>query len=128
MAGDDEATPSNKKSSVDMKRKTEEIGEEEERLKIWDCGSPLYDSHELVSMNYLIEKKFMKFPYHNRSLRGNGQSSRNSSSRIEEVVDASKKQRNIADGERKKKLKLSVIAKICTRIMSWKMMKCIKNH
>lgn len=111
-----------------MKKKTEEVDEEEERLKIWDCGSPLYDSHELVTINYLIENKFMKFPYHDRSFRGKDKSSRNSSARIEEVLDASKKQRTVADGERKTKLKLRAIAKICSRIMSWKMMKCIKSH
>uniref|UniRef100_M0ZGG5 Uncharacterized protein n=1 Tax=Solanum tuberosum TaxID=4113 RepID=M0ZGG5_SOLTU len=132
MAGDTEKTPSNKKSSVAMKKKTEEIeelGEEEEKMKTWDCGSPLYDSHELVSIYSLIEKKIMKFPYHNRSIRRNVQSAHISSSRIDqEVIDASKKQKNIVDGGRKKKLKLSVIAKISSRIMSWKMLKCIKHN
>ncbi|KAK4738883.1 hypothetical protein R3W88_002580 [Solanum pinnatisectum] len=115
-----------------MKKKTgeiEELGEEEEKMKTWDCGSPLYDSHELVSIYSLIEKKFMRFPYHNRAIRGNVQSAHTSSSRIDqEVIDASKKQKNIVDGGRKKKLKLSVIAKISSRIMSWKMLKCIKHN
>uniref|UniRef100_A0A494G9C5 Uncharacterized protein n=1 Tax=Solanum lycopersicum TaxID=4081 RepID=A0A494G9C5_SOLLC len=119
-------------ASVAMKKKTgeiEEIGGEEEKKNTWDCGSPLYDSHEVVSIYSLIEKKFMSFPYHNRSIRGNVQSANASSSRVnQEVIDASKKQKKIVDGGRKKKLKLSVIAKISSRIMSWKMFKCIKHN
>lgn len=35
---------------------------EEEKAK-WDCGSPLYDSYELVSLNHLIDRNLMVFPY-----------------------------------------------------------------
>lgn len=30
---------------------------------IWDCGSPLYDSHELVSIAYTIERHMMAWPH-----------------------------------------------------------------
>ncbi|PIN26539.1 hypothetical protein CDL12_00709 [Handroanthus impetiginosus] len=36
-------------------------------LKIWDCGSPLYDSYEVVAVSHLIEKNFMIFPNYNLS-------------------------------------------------------------
>ncbi|CAA2951659.1 uncharacterized protein LOC111410948 [Olea europaea var. sylvestris] len=43
-------------------------GEEKERtLKVWDCGSPLYDSYELVSVSHVIERHFMVFPYLTKS-------------------------------------------------------------
>ncbi|GAB4844571.1 hypothetical protein Ancab_037969 [Ancistrocladus abbreviatus] len=29
----------------------------------WDCGSPLYDLHELVSMGFLIERHTMVLPF-----------------------------------------------------------------
>ncbi|KAL8235851.1 hypothetical protein R6Q59_016932 [Mikania micrantha] len=31
--------------------------------KIWDCGSPLYDSHELVSITNVLDRHMMKFPH-----------------------------------------------------------------
>ncbi|KAK7292783.1 hypothetical protein RJT34_15636 [Clitoria ternatea] len=30
---------------------------------IWDCGSPLYDSFELVSLSHVIERHMMGSPY-----------------------------------------------------------------
>lgn len=29
---------------------------------VWDCGSPLYDSYELVSLTHIIERHFMYLP------------------------------------------------------------------
>ncbi|GKU96707.1 hypothetical protein SLEP1_g9914 [Rubroshorea leprosula] len=56
-------------SITQMKKKTSEnraIGKEEEEEKavsaIWDCGSPLYDSFELVSLSHLIERHLMVLP------------------------------------------------------------------
>ncbi|GMJ00943.1 hypothetical protein HRI_003763500 [Hibiscus trionum] len=31
-------------------------------LDIWDCGSPLYDSYELVSLSHKIERHLMTLP------------------------------------------------------------------
>ncbi|GJW80547.1 putative RNA-directed DNA polymerase [Tanacetum coccineum] len=48
------------------------IEEQEEGLasKIWDCGSPLYDSYELASITNVLDRHLMKFPYViNRSTR-----------------------------------------------------------
>ncbi|CAI9772660.1 unnamed protein product [Fraxinus pennsylvanica] len=36
--------------------------EEEAAASIWDCGSPLYDSFELVSFTYFIERHMMVLP------------------------------------------------------------------
>ncbi|KAK8639672.1 hypothetical protein V6N13_138044 [Hibiscus sabdariffa] len=48
----------------------EKNGEEEEaKFAIWDCGSPLYDSYELVSLSHLIERHLMKLPYLGSSKR-----------------------------------------------------------
>lgn len=30
---------------------------------LWDCGSPFYDSFEVVSIHYIIDKHRMKLPY-----------------------------------------------------------------
>ncbi|KAM1068844.1 hypothetical protein ACFX2I_000767 [Malus domestica] len=36
---------------------------EDEEFGIWDCGSPLYDSYEFVSISHLIERHLMALPY-----------------------------------------------------------------
>ncbi|XWS35873.1 hypothetical protein CRYUN_Cryun20dG0034100 [Craigia yunnanensis] len=41
---------------------TKEKNGDAEAFAIWDCGSPLYDSYELVSLSYLIERHLMKLP------------------------------------------------------------------
>ncbi|KAG2725476.1 hypothetical protein I3760_01G068300 [Carya illinoinensis] len=43
-------------------KEIEEGGGGEEALAIWDCGSPLYDSYELVSLAHIIERHLMKLP------------------------------------------------------------------
>lgn len=30
---------------------------------LWDCGSPLYDSFEVVAIHYIIDKHLVKLPY-----------------------------------------------------------------
>ncbi|KAL7158872.1 hypothetical protein ABFS83_02G172300 [Erythranthe nasuta] len=39
------------------------LSENEEIIRVWDCGSPLYDSYEVVAISNLIERHFMKQPY-----------------------------------------------------------------
>ncbi|KAL2547633.1 uncharacterized protein Fot_09163 [Forsythia ovata] len=36
--------------------------QEEAAVSIWDCGSPLYDSYELVSFAHFIERHTMVLP------------------------------------------------------------------
>lgn len=43
-------------------KKTLEANGDKEALAIWDCGSPLYDSYELVSLSHLIERHLMTLP------------------------------------------------------------------
>ncbi|KAK7275334.1 hypothetical protein RIF29_16447 [Crotalaria pallida] len=49
-----------------LKGKSEEEEEEEEEVEktksMWDCGSPLYDSYELVSLDHVIDRNLMAFP------------------------------------------------------------------
>ncbi|KAL8499731.1 hypothetical protein ACS0TY_019628 [Phlomoides rotata] len=40
-----------------------QMEDDEKSIKIWDCGSPLYDSYELVSWSHLIERNLMVLPY-----------------------------------------------------------------
>ncbi|KAJ1413788.1 hypothetical protein SESBI_19280 [Sesbania bispinosa] len=40
-------------------------GKEARAFPIWDCGSSLYDSHELVSLAYTIERHMIVWPYLN---------------------------------------------------------------
>ncbi|TKY64047.1 glycosyltransferase family 28 protein [Spatholobus suberectus] len=42
--------------------KGEEDEKEEEAMSMWDCGSPLYDSYELVSLDHIIDQHLMAFP------------------------------------------------------------------
>ncbi|KAK3194661.1 hypothetical protein Dsin_025971 [Dipteronia sinensis] len=48
-------------TSPPQKSETTEIKEIEE-VAIWDCGSPLYDSYELVSLSHVIERHLMALP------------------------------------------------------------------
>ncbi|KAL6982008.1 hypothetical protein U1Q18_023626 [Sarracenia purpurea var. burkii] len=43
-------------------KSNEEKGEDETMKKIWDCGSPLYDSYELVSVDRVIDRHIMALP------------------------------------------------------------------
>ncbi|PSS11668.1 4-hydroxy-tetrahydrodipicolinate reductase [Actinidia chinensis var. chinensis] len=45
--------------------KTREGKEEagELAMKIWDCGSPLYDSYELVSLDHVIDRHVTALPF-----------------------------------------------------------------
>ncbi|KAI3444443.1 hypothetical protein Pfo_001108 [Paulownia fortunei] len=36
---------------------------DEKGINIWDCGSPLYDSYELVAVSHVVERHFMILPY-----------------------------------------------------------------
>ncbi|KAJ6940481.1 hypothetical protein NC651_006578 [Populus alba x Populus x berolinensis] len=46
-----------------LEAKTDDQQQEEEKaLAIWDLGSPLYDSHEVVSLAHLIERHLMTPP------------------------------------------------------------------
>ncbi|EOX95768.1 hypothetical protein QQP08_001460 [Theobroma cacao] len=47
-----------------MKRlsETKEENEDAAAFAVWDCGSPLYDSYELVTLSHLIERNLMKLP------------------------------------------------------------------
>ncbi|ONI07367.1 hypothetical protein PRUPE_5G115500 [Prunus persica] len=56
-----------------MMKKKEEKEEEEEAAsaaKIWDCGSPLYDSYELASVGHILERHTMAFPFFCRDSGG----------------------------------------------------------
>lgn len=45
-------------------RKEENDDDEEiKKVNIWDCGSPLYDAHELVALSHIVERHFMVLPY-----------------------------------------------------------------
>ena len=48
-----------------MRAPSKEDGDEKEAgaFPIWDCGSPLYDSYELVSLAYTIERHMMVWPH-----------------------------------------------------------------
>lgn len=40
----------------------EERESEKVMIKVWDCGSPLYDSYELAALTHLIERHMMALP------------------------------------------------------------------
>lgn len=47
---------------MDQRKKQEEKGEDIEGISKWDCGSPLYDSYELVTLSHHIDKHLMTLP------------------------------------------------------------------
>lgn len=51
---------------------TEEKGEGEKAVPIWDCGSPLYDSFELASLCHLLDRHQMTLPFSKESARLGG--------------------------------------------------------
>lgn len=133
-----------KKNSIvaNMKIREEEEDEkkedEDEALKIWDCGSPLYDSYELVALNHVIDRHLMELPCLSGSRKDiiiSHESSHAEAATSNKVKGSSMKnffsglmerkvgwKRKHADGGRReepKKVKWGII-KICNRINSWK--------
>ncbi|KAK4418543.1 hypothetical protein Salat_2267100 [Sesamum alatum] len=45
-----------------MKR-IQESHDENAAMNVWDCGSPLYDSYELVAVSHVVERHLMVLPY-----------------------------------------------------------------
>lgn len=54
---------SQKKLNSPKMKKIEESHVEKEIMNVWDCGSPLYDSYELVAVSHIVERHFMVLPY-----------------------------------------------------------------
>ncbi|KAJ0762439.1 hypothetical protein HanOQP8_Chr04g0161371 [Helianthus annuus] len=50
------------RQEFDEKKVEEQHQHEGLDVKIWDCGSPLYDSYELVSIANVLDRHLMKFP------------------------------------------------------------------
>lgn len=48
--------------AFDNARRIKGEEEEEETIKVWDCGSPLYDSYELASLSHVIDRHMMILP------------------------------------------------------------------
>lgn len=45
-------------------------GDEGVEVSIWDCGSPLYDTFELVSFSHLLDRHVMTLPFtHGSSIK-----------------------------------------------------------
>ncbi|KAH7848409.1 hypothetical protein Vadar_002419 [Vaccinium darrowii] len=48
-------------------------------MKVWDCGSPLYDSYELASLGHVIDRHVLALPFLSGSWRPKKQISHSSS-------------------------------------------------
>ncbi|KAK7381999.1 hypothetical protein VNO80_00620 [Phaseolus coccineus] len=59
---EEEEEASKRNQTMIMMMREEDQEEEEKAMAIWDCGSPLYDSHELVSLDHIIDRHLMAFP------------------------------------------------------------------
>ncbi|KAL1561939.1 hypothetical protein AAHA92_04574 [Salvia divinorum] len=107
------------------------INQEEEdgkSMKIWDCGSPLYDAYELVALSHLVERNFMILPYLSGSRHDLPETA--VSSAASSVETASERSsvlgffsRNVwkrkRDGEREHKVKRHKISRI-SKIFAWR--------
>ncbi|XP_059459113.1 uncharacterized protein LOC132188616 [Corylus avellana] len=49
--------------TLEGKDQDEEEEEGDRGLAIWDCGSPLYDSYELVTLGHIIDRHLMALPH-----------------------------------------------------------------
>lgn len=50
-------------AGLQLQTRGKEEDEEEPVLATWDCGSPLYDSFEVASLHYVLEKHTMILPF-----------------------------------------------------------------
>ncbi|CAH8330765.1 unnamed protein product [Eruca vesicaria subsp. sativa] len=50
-----------KNTTEKTKKMVDDHDHDNDRI-LWDCGSPLYDSYELVSLTHIIERHFMYLP------------------------------------------------------------------
>ncbi|KAL2511306.1 Uncharacterized protein Adt_16906 [Abeliophyllum distichum] len=99
---------------------------EDGEMKKWDCGSPLYDSYELVSVSHLIERHFMILPYYD--LRGSSRASPNQMEEstlmcfLSELVESKawKREMDTKRGKKKKKKSKTGISRICNEMCLWK--------
>ncbi|KAK4266962.1 hypothetical protein QN277_023817 [Acacia crassicarpa] len=80
------------KSEETKVKKKEKVAEKSPppTKSIWDCGSPLYDSYELVSVTHLIERHWMIFPFQAASSSNNSSSHHETARRLMWLSSSSK--------------------------------------
>ncbi|KAF8032481.1 hypothetical protein BT93_D1405 [Corymbia citriodora subsp. variegata] len=126
-----------------MRAKAEETeAEDGEALKVWDCGSPLYDAFELVSLSQVIERHLMAFPCNRKSNSQNNRPNVMSAScpedeskacKVSSWLDIVRKRmwkrfRTSGRGkEDPKKLKVGRDRGFCYRIIWTKIVRCERN-
>lgn len=76
-------------------------------MKVWDCGSPLYDSYELASLGHVIDRHVLVLPVLSGSWRPKKQISHSSA--------VSQYQKRREDLERLKGLQWWAVLVICWR-------------
>ena len=106
------------------------VNQEEEddgkSMKIWDCGSPLYDAYELVALSHVVERNIMILPY----LSGSRQEETAVSSTASSVETTSERSSVLGffsrkvwkrkrDGEREHRAKRHKISGI-SKIFAWR--------
>ncbi|KAI5647156.1 hypothetical protein M9H77_33161 [Catharanthus roseus] len=89
--------------------------EEEEGMNVWDCGSPLYDSYELVSLGHVIDRHTMILP---SLINTNG--SRSSSATVAVEANAPSSSSSAIEGAPSKKLKGSAFLVFLSKLMEKK--------
>ncbi|KAL4562643.1 hypothetical protein LXL04_026671 [Taraxacum kok-saghyz] len=115
---------------MDERKEYDDEEQQEDGLasKIWNCGSPLYDSYELVSIAHVLDMHQMTFPYViNRS--ASSVIHPLSHSRSLTVSNPSRKMNSCSFMPSFKLWKIKInnrskvkggISKICQRIVSWR--------
>ncbi|XP_057780028.1 uncharacterized protein LOC130998632 [Salvia miltiorrhiza] len=109
-----------------MNRNKEEE-DDEKWLKIWDCGSPLYDAYELVAVSHVVERNCMILPYLSGSRNDDVADSCSSEKAVETTSERPSVMgffcRNVwkrkRDGERDHKVKRHKISGI-SKIFAWR--------
>jgi hypothetical protein len=105
-----------------MKKREEEEEEEEKAAILWDCGSSLYDSYEIVSLGHLLERNMMALPLFcdsgTTSLSSSENGLRESRSAVAISVDNSlrKRRMNVEMNEMAKRLRRTFSVIFCRKV------------
>ncbi|KAF9687894.1 hypothetical protein SADUNF_Sadunf02G0140700 [Salix dunnii] len=103
--------------TLESKKDDQQEEEEEEALAIWDLGSSLYDSHELVSLTHLVERHLMTLP----SLGGSKRLSSKKTSQASVAVPAAVLVSNMGSKSETKRVRFSSTLNILSEFVRRKL-------
>nr|CAD1824066.1 unnamed protein product [Ananas comosus var. bracteatus] len=108
---------------MERHQNNKEEEEEEIRLSIWDCGSPLYDSYELASLCSLIDRHVVALPSFSESsgakFAGRSRGEFSESARRRKLMVVTRKEKREEEEKKMSKAQLRAVFKaivFCRRL------------